>query len=269
MNGPQGKRARRGGDASVAFKLAAIGLLLACSAIQAADEVRIAVATNFLQTLTAICDAFEPEQKADCILSAGASGALAAQIVQGAPFDVFFSADVERPERLEAAGLTVPESRFTYATGRLVAWRPGTPWREDLATVLRSDEVRVIAIANPDHAPYGAAARDVLRALGAWSRPGQRIVQGESIGQAWQFVATGNADLGFIALSQVRQAQRGGGLVLESDTLLVDSSLYAPIEQQAVLLRHGAANPRARALLDFVRSPEGRSLIAAAGYAAH
>jgi len=269
VNGLRGKHRHCGRYHSILLQLAALGLALSCNVTQAAEEVRIAVAANFLQTLDAICAAFELQQEADCILSAGASGALAAQIVQGAPFDVFFSADVERPERLETAGLAVPGSRFTYATGQLVAWRPGTLWRDDLATVLRSDQVRIVAIANPDHAPYGAAAREVLLALGAWERPGQRIVQGESIGQAWQFVATGNADLGFIALSQVRQARRTGRSVIESETLLVDSSLYAPIEQQAVLLRHGQANPLARALLDFVRGPEGQTLIAAAGYAAH
>lgn len=234
------------------------------SAKASEPALRIAVAANFKQTLDRLAAEFVIKNKElPPLVSSGATGLLYGQIVQGAPFDLFFAADRERPELLEKAGLIAPGARVTYATGKLVLWRPGRPWEGTLEQVLRADDVKVVSIANPAVAPYGAAARQVLERLGLWSRPPFRIVQGESLGQAFQFVATGNAQLGFISLAQVLESGRPE---VRSAILEVDPRLYTPIAQDAVVLRRAAGNPAARRFLDFARSPEGRTIIAAAGY---
>jgi len=230
----------------------------------AAEPLRIAVAANFLQTAERLSGEFSSQTgELRPVLSSGATGLLYSQIVQGAPFDLFFAADRERPAALEKAGLAVPGSCFTYALGQLVLWRPGRPWAGTLEQALAAGETRVVAIANPAVAPYGAAARQVLEGLGSWERPAFRIVQGESLGQAFQFVATGNAQLGFISLAQVMES---GSPVIREEILRIDAGLYDPIAQDAVLLRRGATHPAAQRFLDFVRSARGHAIIAAAGY---
>jgi molybdate transport system substrate-binding protein len=226
---------------------------------------RVAVAANFKQTMDRLVAEFVSQTGGLApIVTSGASGLLYSQIAQGAPFDVFFSADQERPARLEQDGLGVPGSRYTYAVGRLVVWRPGRAWRGTLEQALGSPDVKVVSIANPAIAPYGAAAQQVLEKVGLWVRPSFRVVQGESLGQAFQFVASGNAQLGFIALSQVKEAAQAG---IAGEVLEIDPRLHAPLAQDAIRLKRSAGNASVGRFLDFVRSPRGRAIIAAAGYA--
>lgn len=191
--------------------------------------------------------------------STASTGTLYAQIRHGAPYDLFLAADAARPRRLEAAGLTVPNSRFTYAIGELVLWRPHS--RHVSAASLRSHDPARIAIASPRSAPYGAAAEQALRRLGLWRAVQDRLVTGESITQAWQFVASGNAPLGFVARSQLVADSAAG----RGSTWLVPQNLYAPLTQQAVLLKHGRHNAAARAFLKFLQTT-ARPAIASAGY---
>jgi molybdate transport system substrate-binding protein len=236
--------------------LVAVALLLAGSA--GAESVHVAVATNFAATCRKIGDAFTAATRHEAVISDGSSGKLAAQIANGAPFEVFLSADAERPAKLEADGYAVAGSRFVYAVGRLALWsaRPGFVAGE---ATLRGDAFRHLALANPDLAPYGAAARDVLQHLQLWDRLAPKLVRGEDIGQVFHFVSTGNAELGFVALSQIAGKADGSRWV-------VPTNLYAPIEQQAVLLLPGKDAPAARAFLEFLKGGATRALIEAAGY---
>jgi molybdate transport system substrate-binding protein len=246
--------------------LAACALGMVQAAAHAVDDpLRIAVAANFKLTMDRLAAEFAKETgELAPVVSSGASGLLYSQIAQGAPFDLFFSADRERPERLEREGLAVPGSRFTYAIGKLVLWRPGRAWSGTLEAALRAPEVKVVSIANPGVAPYGVAAQQVLQKAGLWATPPFRIVQGESIGQAFQFVASGNAQLGFIALSQVRETTRPG---IAAEVLEIDPALHAPLAQDAVRLKRSAGKAAAARFLAFVRGPRGQAIITAAGYA--
>jgi len=187
----------------------------------------------------------------------GSTGKLYAQIVNGAPFDVFLAADVERPARLEADGRAVPGCRFTYALGRLALWSRDATRVDDAGEVLRSAEFNRLAIANPRLAPYGRAAREALLALGLWEALQPRLVLGENIAQTHVFVYTGNADLGFVAWSQILAGGAGGS------HWLVPAALHEPVEQQAVALRD---NGPVRAFVDFLRSPDARQIIREFGY---
>ncbi|ACG78696.1 molybdenum ABC transporter Molybdate-binding protein [Phenylobacterium zucineum HLK1] len=240
------------------------GLLLLLAALAApacarAGEVRVAVAANFAEPAREIARRFEQRTGHRATLSFGSSGQFYAQIANGAPFDVFLSADAERPRRLEAAGLAAPGSRFTYAVGRLVLWSRD-PGRVDAeGRVLSRGGFEKLAIADSTAAPYGRAAMETLRALGLHERVRGRIVQGASITQAYQFVRTGAAELGFVALSQV-VSEKGGS------RWLVPARLHAPIDQQAVLLRAAARKPAARAFADFLKSDEARAVVRTYGY---
>lgn len=240
------------------------GLLLLLAALAGpacarAGEVRVAVAANFAEPAREIARRFEQRTGHRATLSFGSSGQFYAQIANGAPFDVFLSADAERPRRLEAAGLAAPGSRFTYAVGRLVLWSRD-PGRVDAeGRVLSRGGFEKLAIADPTAAPYGRAAMETLRALGLHERVRGRIVQGASITQAYQFVRTGAAELGFVALSQV-VSEKGGS------RWLVPARLHAPIDQQAVLLRAAARKPAARAFADFLKSDEARAVVRTYGY---
>jgi molybdate transport system substrate-binding protein len=230
--------------------------------------VRVAVAANFKPTLDRLAAEFSRQTgELPAVVSSGATGLLYSQVLQGAPFDVFFSADQERPARLEAEGLTVPGSRYTYAVGKLVLWRPGRPWTGTLEQALKSEEIRVVSIANPKVAPYGAAAQQVLEQLGLWRAPRFRIVQGESLGQAFQFVASGNAQAGFIALSQVVESAGSVQAPRPDEIMQIDQTLYTPLAQDVVQLKRSSDNPAAGRFLEFVRGPQGRAIIAQAGYA--
>jgi molybdate transport system substrate-binding protein len=224
-----------------------------------ADQIRIVVASNFRDAAKEIVARFESQTRHKVTLITGSTGKLYAQIIHGAPFDAFFSADSERPKRLEQEGLVVPGSRFTYATGRLVLWSPNVDLVDSEGRVLRSDRFRYLAIANPKLAPYGRAAEQALRQLGLWKGLRGRMVRGENIGQAFGFVSSGNAELGLVANAQLVSPKRPqGGSLWE-----VPVSLYNPIEQQAVLLRDNVA---ARVFMDFVNSDEMRAIIRAYGY---
>lgn len=239
-------------------RLASLLLVFFASASAAADPVHVAVATNFAPTCRTLADAFTAATKHPVVISDGSSGKLFAQIENGAPFEVLLSADAERPRKLEEGKHAVAGSRFAYAIGRLALWSA----RDGFVTgeaVLRGDTFQHLAIANPELAPYGAAAREVLQHLGLWDRLAPKLVRGEDIGQTFQFISTGNAELGFVALSQLT-ADKGGS------RWLVPTDLYAPIEQQAVLLMPGKDDPAARAFLDFLKSETARARIEAAGY---
>jgi molybdate transport system substrate-binding protein len=235
------------------------GSLVLLPVLAGAAELRIAVASNFHPTLAEIADRFQAESGHRLLLSVGSTGKHYAQIRNGAPFDLFFAADRERPRRLEQAGLTVPGTRFTYALGRLVLWSPRPGLVEDGGAVLEGDAYRHLAIANPRLAPYGEAARELLLARGLWSGLRKRLVRGESIGQAFQFVRSGNAELGLVAYSQLLRLDGGPG----GSWWLIPDDLHAPIEQQAVMLRDSSVG---RGLLRFVQGPVGAALIRSDGY---
>jgi len=228
-----------------------------------AGEVRVAVATNFRTTLQEIVAGFEEDTGRTVAVSSGSSGKLYAQIRHGAPFDVFLSADVERPKLMEEEGLAVRGSRFTYAVGRLTLWSadPNTI-KSDGASALSNGRIEHLAIANPKTAPYGAAAQRTLQALGLWNGLKSRIVQGENIGQTFQFVFSRNAQLGFVALSQVLDPKiKGTGSRWD-----VPAKYHAPLRQQAVLLVRGKNNEAAKAFLGYVKGPKARKIIERFGY---
>lgn len=232
-------------------------LVSGTAAAAEAGEVHVAVATNFAKTARELAAAFQAELGDTVVVSEGSTGKLYAQIVNGAPFEVFLSADGERPRRLVAEGYAVDGTRFSYALGQLVLWSRD-PARVKGASALRG-EFRHLSIANPELAPYGAAARETLAKLGLWDSLQGRIVRGEDIGQAYQFVATGHAELGFVALSQLAGAQ--------GSRWLVPADHHAPLVQQAVLLIPGRENDAARAFLAFLQGDTARKRIEAAGYA--
>ena len=243
----------------------AVALLLAASGARG-EDVLAAVATNFLDVVLQLEPEFEAQTGHDLRLVAGSTGKLYAQIVNGAPFEVFLAADEARPALLVAAGLALEDSRRSYAEGRLALWSPRPGWLDaDGASTLRASGFRRLAIANPDLAPYGLAAREVLVNLGLASRLEGRLVFGENVGQTLALVATGNADLGFVALSQLRSLAGLAGLA-EGSHWLVPRSLHAPIRQDAVLLAHAADRPGARAFLDYLRTPAVKDRIRSHGY---
>jgi molybdate transport system substrate-binding protein len=223
-----------------------------------AGSTHVAVAANFTEAATGVAAAFKAATGHEAVLSFGASGALYAQITQGAPYEILLSADQEWPGKAVAAGLALDGTRFTYALGRLVLWsRDGRATRGDDA--LRAGDFRKLAIANPVAAPYGGAAVETLQALQLYDALAPKIVQGASIAQTFQFAETGNAELAFVALSQVINRTEGG-------RWLVPQSLYKPILQDAVLLKTGETNEAARAFMAFLKGPVARSLIARQGY---
>lgn len=227
-----------------------------------ADEVRVAVAANFLATARAITARFAEQTGHRVELAAGSTGRFHAQIVAGAPFDVLLAADAATPERLIASGHAVADSRHTYAVGRLVLWSADPDLVDADGAVLDSDRYTRLALANPKLAPYGAAAIEVLSARGILERVRPRIITGESVGQAWRFVLTGNAELGLVALAQVRASEKPAA----GSMWLVPQALYGELRQDAVLLEHGRDNAAARALLEYLRGPAARELIRAHGY---
>jgi molybdate transport system substrate-binding protein len=226
-----------------------------------AEQVQVAVAANFVPPFKEIATEFQKATGHTAQLSAGSSGKFYAQIKNGAPFEVFFSADDERPKLLEQEGLGVKGSRFTYAVGRLVLWSPDPQLVKGEQT-LQSDGYKHLAMANPKTAPYGAAAMQAMVNLKVWDRLQPKIVQGENLGQTSGFIESGNAELGFLALSQVMDpALKGKGSRWD-----VPTSLHDPIAQDVVLLTKGEGNPAAKALLEFVRGPQGLKIIERYGY---
>lgn len=227
-----------------------------------AGEVSVAVAANFTGPMQKIAVAFERDTGHKAALSFGSTGRFYAQVKGGAPFQVLLAADAATPARLEQEGLAVPGSRFTYATGRLVLWSATPGLVDDRGEVLRRPGTGRIAIADPKLAPYGAAAVEAMGKLGVLAALQPRLVQGDSIAQAWQFVSTGNAPFGFVALSQVM----ADGRIAKGSAWVVPGSLHAPIRQDAVLLAPGRNDPAAAALLAYLRGDRARAIIRAHGY---
>ncbi|MBL3555853.1 MULTISPECIES: molybdate ABC transporter substrate-binding protein [Marinobacter] len=234
--------------------------LLMTSGTSLAGEVRLAIATNFHDAAERLAAQFTDATGHSSRISYGSTGKLYAQIRHGAPFDVFLAADQERPRLMEQNGSGVPGTRFTYAVGQLVLWSPDPQAFVDPIAFLRADNVRRLAIANPATAPYGLAAQQTLEHLGHWATLGSRLVRGESIAQTFQFVATGNAKAGFVALAQLR-GEHDGGARWE-----VPASYHDPIAQQAILLERGRDNEAANAWLDFLASGEAQDIIRQYGY---
>lgn len=240
---------------------AALGLFagLAISAQAMARQTNIAVAANFTDAAKEIAAAFKAKTGHDAVLSFGATGALYTQITQAAPFDVLLSADAEHPKKAIDGGLGVADSRFTYAIGKLVLWSKNPDLVKGEET-LKGGGFTKLSIANPALAPYGAAAIETLKALKLDEAVQPKIVQGNSIAQTFQFIDTGNAELGFIALSQLTGKSDGSRWI-------VPQTLYKPIRQDAVLLKKGGSNEAATAFMTFVKGAEARAIIEKFGYA--
>jgi molybdate transport system substrate-binding protein len=245
---------------TVRLLAAVAGLAATClfGTAQAA-QTNVAVAANFTDAAKEIAAAFKAKTGHDAVLSFGSSGQLYTQITQDAPFQIMLSADDERPRKAIEDGFGVADSRFTYAIGKLVLWSRSPGMVKDGET-LKAASFAKLSIANPTAAPYGTAAIETMKALGVYDALQPKIVQGNSIAPAFQFVETGNAELGFIALSQL--AGNDGG-----SRWLVPQDLYKPIRQDAVLLKKGADNEAATAFLTFLKGPEATAIIEKFGYA--
>ena len=240
---------------------ASLGLVFAGAA--QADEVSVAVAANFTAPMKKIAAEFEKDTGHKAELSFGATGKFYAQIVHGAPFQVLLAADEATPARLALEGRGVPASRFTYAVGRLVLWSPRAGYVDDRGEVLKTGDFAHIAIAHPRLAPYGLAAMQTLDKLGVTARVQPRMVQGENIAQTYQFVATGNAQLGFVALAQVME----GGQLRAGSAWQVPAHLHQPIRQDAIVLNAGKGHAAAAALMQYLRGDRARATMASYGYA--
>jgi len=238
-------------------------LFLLCHLAPAlAGEVQVAVASNFIAPMKLIAADFEKATGHKAALSFGATGKFYTQIKNGAPFEVLLAADDETPARMEREGSAVAGSRHTYAVGRLVLWSAKSGLVDDKGEVLKKGNFQHLALAAPKLAPYGMAAAETLIRLGLLGSLEARFVQGENIAQTYQFVSTGNAELGFVAQSQVYEDDR-----LKSGSVwIVPSHLYNPIRQDAVMLVRGKDNPAASALLKFLKTDKARATIRAYGY---
>jgi len=229
------------------------------SAPALAADTQVAVAANFTEPAKEIAAGFEKTTGHKAVLAFGASGAFYTQISHGAPFEVFLSADAERPTKTEKDGLAVPGTRFTYAIGQLVLYSATPGLVDGKGAVLKSDKFEKIAIADPATAPYGVAAIETMQKLGVHEVLKPKIVTGSSIAQTYQFISTGAAQLGFVALSQVVSVPGGSRWI-------VPAKLHTPIDQQAVLLKTGEKNPGAVAFMKFMKSPEAIAIIKRYGY---
>ena len=243
-------------------RLLFFALLALCGATAHAADVSVAVASNFTVPMQEIAAAFERDTGHRAVLASGSTGRFYAQVKNGAPFQVLLAADEATPARLEHEGAAVTGTRFTYATGRLVLWSATPGVVDDRGEVLRRPGGGRIAIADPKLAPYGSAALQALRNLGVADTLAPRLVQGENIGQAYQFASTGNAQLGFVALSQVMV----DGRISRGSWWIVPADLHAPIRQDAVLLTPGKDAPAARAFLAYLRGDTARAIVRAHGY---
>ena len=244
------------------LRWAGFWLVLALASGAQAAEVSVAVAANFLAPMRLIAQAFEQETGHKVLAAYGSTGSLYAQIRNGAPHDVLLSADDTTPKKLEDEGLAVPGSRFTYATGRLALWSRQPGLVDGQGEVLRSGKFSRLAMANPKLAPYGAAALETLTRLGLLEQVRPKLVQGDNIAQTHQFVDTGNAELGFVALSQVVTPGRPAA----GSVWVVPGSFHAPLRQDAILLTTGRDQPAAMALLRYLKSDKALAIMRSFGY---
>jgi len=239
----------------------ALALMLISSASWS-DTALVAVASNFTKPMTEIAAEFEKATGHSAKLSFGSSGKFVSQLENGAPFEVLLSADEKGPQKLEQAGLAVAGTRFTYALGKLVLWSPTPGYADDQGKILSTGGFKHIALADPKLAPYGAAAVEVLKGRNLQDKLSPLFVLGENIAQTYQFISTGNAELGFIALSQVIQ----NGHCATGSCWIIPDDRHAPIRQDAALLTLGADNPAAKALLDYLKSAPALAIIEKYGY---
>jgi molybdate transport system substrate-binding protein len=244
-------------------RLALFTLSALCLSVAHADEVQVAVAANFTAPIQAIAADFEKDTGHKLVASYGATGQFYTQIKNGAPFEVFLAADDSTPAKLEKEGDTVAGSRFTYAVGTLALWSAKEGYVDDQGEVLKANQYQHLSIANPKAAPYGLAATEVLDKLKLTEATKPKIVEGQNISQAYQFVSTGNAELGFVALSQIYK----DGKVTSGSAWIVPSNLYSPIKQDAVVLAKGKDNAAAKALMDYLKGPKAAAIIKSFGYA--
>lgn len=243
--------------------LVLIAVLLSAASPAPAAEALVAVATNFLGPARALAEDFRRETGDEITLVSGSTGKLAAQILQGAPYEAFLAADQARPAMLVEEGAAHPDSRFTYARGRLALWsRDPARIGEDGAAALAAGDVRRVALANPALAPYGVAAEQAIAALGLAGALADKLVLGENVGQAQAMVATGNAELGFVALAGLTGPEGEAG----GSRWLVRQALHDPIRQDAVLLARADPGGAAARFLDYLKGEPARALIAAHGY---
>lgn len=238
--------------------IALIGVLCNASAVLG-ETITVAVAANFARPAQAIAEQFHTKTSNEVQLSVGSSGKLYAQILHGAPFDVFLSADREKPSALEKSGLTVEGTRFTYALGTLALYSSNPKRFGPSQATLKANQYTRLALANPRLAPYGQAAMDVLTSLGLLNATRPKWIQGENVAQTFQFVSTGNADLGFVALSQTDDELMGS-------IWIIPAELHRPIRQDAVFLARAANNQAAQDFMAFIRSPEANAIMRQFGY---
>ncbi|QWF71113.1 molybdate ABC transporter substrate-binding protein [Methylomonas paludis] len=241
--------------------IVSVCLILATCQIRA-ETTLVAVAANFTKPMNEIVAEFQKASGHSVNLSFGSSGKFVAQLENGAPFEIFLAADEKNPSKLVQSGLAVSDSQFTYAIGKLVLWSNANDYVDGEGQILSNGNFKHLAIADPKLAPYGAAALEVLSNKGLLAKLQPLFVQGENIAQTHEFISTGNAELGFIALSQVIE----NGKIGSGSGWIVPTDLYTPIRQDAVLLKTGAENPAALALLEFLKSPPAQAIIEKYGY---
>ena len=241
----------------------ALSLLLGLSLSVQAATVLVAVASNFTKPMNEIAAAFNKATGHEANLSFGSSGKFVAKIENAAPFEVFLSADEKNPKKLEESGKGVANTRFTYAIGKLVLWSARAGYVDDQGQILGKGGFKHLALADPKIAPYGQAAEEAMKNLSLLDKLQPLFVLGDNISQTQQFISSGNAELGFIALSQVIGTD---GKISEGSGWIVPDNLHNPIRQDAILLKKGEPNPAASALLAFLKSPEALAIIKKYGY---
>ncbi|WP_455921081.1 molybdate ABC transporter substrate-binding protein [Pseudomonas putida] len=243
-------------------RLALLGLFAALAFNAQADEVQVAVAANFTAPIQAIAKDFEADTGHKLVAAYGATGQFYTQIKNGAPFEVFLAADDTTPAKLESEGDAVKGSRFTYAVGTLALWSAKDGYVDAKGEVLKANQFQHLSIANPKAAPYGLAATQVLDKLKLTEATKAKIVEGQNITQAYQFVSTGNAELGFVALSQIFK----DGKVTSGSAWIVPANLHDPIKQDAVILNKGKDSAAAKALVQYLKGPKAAAIIKSYGY---
>lgn len=243
--------------------MALLALMFWSTATAHGEEALVAVAANYAGAFDAIAKSFSEKTGHTIVRSTGSTGKLYAQITQGAPFDVLLAGDSQTPERLGIEGYAIADSRFTYAFGKLALWsKQEVPVWQDPKAALTARSTLKLAIANPELAPYGAAARETLQTMGLWELLQPKLVMGENIGQTFAMVETGGAQTGFVALSALISPERPAG----GSHWTVPQEMYSPIRQDAILLLAGKDNPAAVAFLVFIKGEAARKISASFGY---